>query len=241
MACSIQLYQPYLYRIVSFIQLSYGITGTIPKKDRTRLLMQKLLIATHNQGKLREYRQLLTDLDLEVTDLDAVGIRHDVEETGATFAENAILKARAYSEMSGLLTWSDDSGLEVDALDGRPGVYSARYGGHGLSQRDRYLLLLDELAAHPRQEWTARFRCVVALALPNGEVHTVDDTLEGIITDQPAGEYGFGYDPIFYLPEYQATLAQLSPEIKNRISHRGKASRAAKQLLRKLLVQSNSC
>src|SRR5215203_4604760 len=99
----------------------------LPKKDWTRL-MQRLLIATHNQGKLHEFRQLLTDLDLEVTDLDAVGITHDVEETGTTFAENAILKARAYAEMSNLLTWSDDSGLEVDALNGRPGVYSARYG-----------------------------------------------------------------------------------------------------------------
>jgi XTP/dITP diphosphohydrolase len=197
--------------------------------------MQKLLIATHNQGKLREFRQLLADLDLEVTDLDALGITHDVEETGTTFAENAILKARAYAEMSQLLTWSDDSGLEVDALDGRPGVYSARYGGSNLSQRERYLLLLDELRDHPRHQWTARFRCVVALALPNGELHTVEDTLEGVITDQPAGDHGFGYDPIFYLPDYKATLAELSPEVKNSISHRGKASVAAKALLRSLL------
>lgn len=203
--------------------------------------MQKLLIATHNQGKLREFRQLLTGLDpkvpdLEITDLDAIGITHDVEETGSTFAENAILKARAYAEMSSLLTWSDDSGLEVDALDGRPGVYSARYGGSGLSRRERYLLLLDELRAHPGKSRTARFRCVVALALPNGELHTVEDTLEGVITDQPRGDQGFGYDPIFYLPEYKATLAELSPEIKNQISHRGKAARAAKQLLRTLLT-----
>lgn len=197
--------------------------------------MQKLLIATHNQGKLREFRQLLADLDLEVTDLDAIGIQEDVEETGTTFAENAILKARAYAQMSGLLTWSDDSGLEVDALDGRPGVYSARYGGPGLTPRDRYLLLLEELRAYPQASRTARFRCVVALVLPNGNVHTIDDTLEGIITHQPAGEYGFGYDPVFYLPEYQATLAELSSEIKNQISHRGKASKKAKQLLRTLL------
>jgi XTP/dITP diphosphohydrolase len=207
----------------------------IPQKDRTRL-MQKLLIATHNQGKLREFRQLLSDLDLEVADLDAVGITEDVEETGTTFAENAILKARAYAEMSGLLTWADDSGLEIDALEGRPGVYSARYGGPGLSPRDRYLLVLDELKAHPRETWTARFRCVVALALPNGEVHTVEDAVEGVITDQPAGEHGFGYDPIFYIPEYQATMAEISAEIKNQISHRGKASRAARQLLQKLLA-----
>src|SRR5262249_40232143 len=162
-----------------------------------------LLIATHNQGKLREFRQLLNDLDLEITDLDAAGITHDVEETGVTFAENAILKAREYAELSGLLTWSDDSGLEVDALDGRPGVYSARYGGPGLTERQRYQLVLNELQAYPRQSWTARFRCVVALAMPNGDIHTVDDTIEGIITDQPAGDHGFGYDPIFYVPEYQ--------------------------------------
>lgn len=198
--------------------------------------MQKLLVATHNPGKVREYRELLTDLDLAVVNLDAVGITEDVEETGTTFAENAILKARAYAEMSGLLTWSDDSGLEIDALNGAPGVYSARYGGSGLDDRDRYMLVLEELRAHPRQNWTARFRCVVALVLPNGELHTIEDTVEGIITDQPAGEHGFGYDPIFYLPEYQATLAQLPPEIKNEISHRGKAARSAKRLLKQLLA-----
>jgi XTP/dITP diphosphohydrolase len=200
--------------------------------------MQKLLIATHNQGKLREFRQLLSDLDLEVTDLEAVGITHDVEETGITFAENAILKAREYAKLSGLLTWSDDSGLEVDALDGRPGVYSARYGGPGLSERQRYEIVLDELRPYPRQSWTARFRCVVALALPNGEIHTVDDTIEGVITDQPAGEHGFGYDPIFYVPGYHLTLAQIAPEVKNQISHRGKASRAAKLLLKSLLAEN---
>jgi XTP/dITP diphosphohydrolase len=225
----------------------------IIEKDWNQL-MQKLLVATHNQGKVREYRELLTGLDLDVINLDTVGITQDVEETGTTFAENAILKARAYAELSGLCTWSDDSGLEVDALDGRPGVYSARYGRAGLSERDRYLLLLEELRAHPRERWTARFRCVVALALPkgklyssesyssesyNGEIYTVDGTLEGIITDQPAGEHGFGYDPIFYLPDYQATLAQLQPALKNEISHRGKASHRAKQLLSQLFAQPN--
>jgi XTP/dITP diphosphohydrolase len=207
-------------------------------KDWTRL-MQKLLVATHNQGKAREYRALLADLDLDVTNLDAVGITHDVEETGITFEENAVLKAREYAAMSGLLTWSDDSGLEIDALDGRPGVYSARYGGPGLTDRDRISVVLDELRDYPREQWTARFRCVVALVLPDGQLYTVQDTLEGVITDQPQGEHGFGYDPIFYLPEYQATLAQLVPEIKNEISHRGKASRSAKQLLHKVLDQIN--
>ena len=201
--------------------------------------MQQLLIATHNKGKLREYRALLAELDLNVISLDEASITHDVEETGTTFAENAILKARAYADMSGHLTWSDDSGLEVDALGGRPGVYSARYGGPGLSDRDRYLHLLDELRAYPRQEWTARFRCVVALVFPDGRLFTTEDTIEGVITDQPQGEHGFGYDPIFYLPQYQATLAQVSPSTKNEISHRAKAARSAKQLLQQLLTETN--
>jgi XTP/dITP diphosphohydrolase len=198
--------------------------------------MHTLLVATHNPGKAREYRALLADLDIAVTYLDEAGITLDVEETGTTFIENATLKARAYAAHSGLLTWSDDSGLEVDALDGRPGVYSARYGGPGLSDRDRLLRLLDELRAHPPTTWTARFRCVVALAFPDGPVYTVEDALEGVITDRPRGEHGFGYDPIFYLPDQQATLAEVEPTVKNRISHRGKASRAAKELLRTLLA-----
>ncbi len=193
--------------------------------------MRQLLIATHNPGKLREYRALLADLDLQVLYLDDLGITHDVPETGATFAENAILKAQSYATMSGLLTWSDDSGLEVDALEGRPGVYSARYGGPGLTDHDRLLRLLDELRAFPPATWTARFRCVVALADPLGEVVTVADQVEGIITDRPRGAHGFGYDPIFYMPAFQATMAELDPALKNQVSHRAKAARAAKTRL----------
>ena len=198
--------------------------------------MRPLLIATHNPGKLREYRALLADLDFQVLNLDDVGITHDVEETGTTFAENAILKATGYAAMSGMLTWSDDSGLEVDALDGRPGVYSARYGGPGLSDRDRLLRLLDELRSYPQPTWTARFHCVVALAEPDGRVKTVEDSVEGVITDRPRGEHGFGYDPIFYMPDHQATMAELAPALKNQISHRAKASQAAKQVLAQILA-----
>jgi XTP/dITP diphosphohydrolase len=200
--------------------------------------MHKLLIATHNQGKLREYRRLLADLDLTIVSLDHVGITHDVEETGATFAENAILKARGYAALSYLWTWADDSGLEIDALGGRPGVYSARYGGPDLSDPERHAIVLAQLRPFPPSTWTARFRCVVALVTPDGRVTTVEDAVEGIITDHPRGEHGFGYDPIFYMPQFGATMAELDPDFKNRISHRGKASHRAKQRLAALLADA---
>jgi XTP/dITP diphosphohydrolase len=201
-------------------------------------LMHKLLVATHNPGKIREYRDLLADLPLEVTSLDAEGITHDVEETGATFAANAILKARSYAAMTGLWAWADDSGLEVDALDGRPGVYSARYGGPGRTDQDRYRTILDELQSIPRAAWTARFHCVVAIALPDGRVYTAKAAVEGVITDQPRGDNGFGYDPIFYIPEFAATMAELPSATKNCISHRGLAAVKAKALLHDLLADA---
>lgn len=197
--------------------------------------MQTLLIATHNQGKLREYRALLADLPLTVVNLDEAGIAFDVDETGTTFAENALLKARAYAQATGLLTWADDSGLEVDALDGAPGVYSARYAGPGASDEDRYRKLVRELAAMPAAPRTARFRCVVALVTPDGQAYTTDGTCEGEIIDEPRGSHGFGYDPVFFLPELDQTMAELPPEVKNRISHRGRASVAARELLARLL------
>lgn len=197
--------------------------------------MRDLLVATHNQGKLREYRAILADLPLTLTSLDDAGITCDVEETGATFHANATLKAHAYAELSGLWTWADDSGLEVDRLGGRPGVLSARYGGPGLSDVQRYERLLAELRPYPPEQWRARFRCVAAIALPDGRIYTAEATLEGVITDKPAGAHGFGYDPIFYLPEYGATLAELAPAHKNVISHRAKAARAGKELLAALL------
>lgn len=193
--------------------------------------MQQLLIATHNIGKLREYRSLLADLDLEVVNLDEAGIGFDVEETGTTFAENAILKARTYAEASGLWAWADDSGLEVDALDGRPGIYSARYAGPGASDEDRYRKLIADLQHQSDENWTARFRCIVALATPDGHIETAGGAVEGVIIDTPRGENGFGYDPVFFMPERDATMAELPDEVKNRISHRGKAAVAAKEIL----------
>jgi len=195
----------------------------------------KFLIATHNQGKVREYRQLLSDLPVEITYLDELGITEEVEETGQTFRENALQKARAYARLSGLPTWADDSGLEVDALNGEPGVRSARYAGPNASDEDRYRLLLRKLAGVPAPARTARFRCVVAVVWPDGRGFTTEGRCEGVIAEAPRGENGFGYDPIFVLPDQGRSMAELAPEEKNRISHRGRAARLAKEKLRKLL------
>jgi XTP/dITP diphosphohydrolase len=201
-------------------------------------MTQRLLVATHNRGKILEYRALLSDLPLAVTWLDEQGITENVEETGATFAENACLKAAAYAQRTGLWTWADDSGLEVDALDGRPGVYSARYGGPGLSDADRYRRLLAELAAIAPEQRTARFRCVVALAIPGGPIYTAEAAVEGLIVDAPRGAHGFGYDPVFFVPDQQRTMAELEPAIKNRISHRGRAAVEARKIIVSLLDYS---
>ena len=198
-------------------------------------MTRRLLVATHNPGKVREYQTLLAGLPLEVTYLDAEGITLEVEETGHTFAENAVLKATTYARASGLWTWADDSGLEVDALDGAPGVYSAHYGGPGASDADRYRKLLDALTGVSWAQRTARFRCVVALATPAGDVKTADGACEGIIAFGPAGSNGFGYDPVFYLPDRGQTMAQLPAETKHEISHRGRAARAAETLLEAML------
>lgn len=196
--------------------------------------MRKLLIATHNQGKVREYRELLADLPVEVTFLDEMGITTEVEETGESFAENAVLKALGYAEMTGLWTWADDSGLEVDALGGEPGIYSARYGNL-LSEQERYNYLLARLIAVPDGQRAARFRCVIALALPDGDAFTASGALEGAITFAPRGTNGFGYDPVFQIEHSNLTLAEISPEIKNAISHRARAAATARRVLMTLL------
>lgn len=195
---------------------------------------QRLLIATHNQGKLLEYSKLLQDLPLALTYLDEIGVREEVAETGNTFAANAVLKAQEYASMTGLWTWADDSGLEVDALQGAPGVHSARFAGPEATDQDRFEKLLRELYSHPRP-WTARFQCVVAVARPATEAETCTGTLEGTITNAPRGSNGFGYDPVFFVPDHGRTLAELPTSVKNEISHRGRASRHAKELLQLLL------
>lgn len=211
-------------------------------------MTRKLLVATHNPGKVREYRELLAGLPLEVTYLDAEGVTLEVDETGATFAENAILKAAAYAQLTGLWTWADDSGLVVDALGGAPGVFSSRYAGPDASDADRYRKLLDALTGVPWDRRTARFRCTVAIAAPAGEtlhatslpVRTTDGVCEGLIAFGPAGSNGFGYDPVFYLPEHNLTMAQLDPAVKNQISHRGRAAQAAARILEDLLAEQQN-
>jgi len=199
----------------------------------------KLLIASNNGGKIKEYRHIFAALPFEVTYLDHEGLILDPEETGTTFAENAIIKAKAFAEASGLLTLADDSGLEVDALDKEPGVYSARYGDTAKEDHEgRYQLVLTRLAALnlPDEARTARFRCVIAIATPEGEVQLAEGTVEGMIAQGPAGENGFGYDPIFFMPEFNQTMAQLDSATKNEISHRGRAARAVIPILRSLLT-----
>ena len=190
----------------------------------------KLLVATNNPGKVREYEELLTGLPFRVTYPAQEGIDLEVEESGATFEENARLKALAFARASGLLTLADDSGLEVDALGGAPGVYSARYAGPGAGDADRYRKLLGELAAVPEGRRAARFRCVIALAWPDGTVRTVEGTCEGQIGFVPRGEHGFGYDPVFIVDGRGGqTMAELPPEVKNRISHRARAVEALRR------------
>lgn len=193
--------------------------------------MIKLLIATHNPGKVKEYNELLAGLPLELTYPAQEGLDIEVAETGESFAENARLKATAYASASGLLTLADDSGLEVDALGGEPGIRSARYAGTGASDEERYQLLLEKLQGVPWEERTARFRCVIAVATPAGQIHTAEGTCEGIIAFAPKGKHGFGYDPVFYFSEYGMTLAELPPETKNRISHRARAVQKAREIL----------
>ncbi len=191
--------------------------------------MTELLIATHNAGKLREYAAIFDGLGLALRSLDDLGITTDVAETGTTFAENARLKAHAYMQQSGLPTLSDDSGLEVAALNGEPGIYSARYGG--VSGEAQLHYLLKQMEGIPFHQRLARFVCLIALAHPNGTIDYAEGTLPGVIEYQPRGSGGFGYDPLFYLLDEDKTLAELTPEHKNRISHRAIAARQARTIL----------
>lgn len=201
--------------------------------------MLNLLIATNNPHKLEEYQEIFVDLPVALTTLADEGITLDPAETGATFEANAILKARAFAQASNLPVLADDSGLEVDALNGEPGVYSARYGNTAKDDHvGRYQMVLNKLVAAniPWPERTARFRCVIALATKLQLVGTVEGRVEGFISYQPKGQNGFGYDPIFFVPEFNKTLAQLSPAQKHSISHRGRAARAAIPLIKQLLA-----
>lgn len=193
--------------------------------------MTRLVVATKNEGKVREFRALLADLSLELL---SAGDMPDVEETGTTFSENAELKARAAAEWSGEWALADDSGLEVDGLGGGPGVYSNRFAGENTTEEQRNQKLLELLAHTPPEARTARYRAVVAVAAPDGRVWLYDGVCEGVITDEARGDNGFGYDPHFLVPEYGRTMAELDPVTKNRISHRGRALQAARDLLERL-------
>jgi XTP/dITP diphosphohydrolase len=195
-------------------------------------LTQPLLVATRNRGKLRELASLLSNVPMRLVSLDEAGVDGEVEETGATFEENAVLKATAYAKASGLTTLADDSGLEVDALGGEPGVRSARYAGAGADDGARVKLLLSKLRGASAIGRQARFRCAIAVASPNGPVRTFAGVCEGTIADAPRGRNGFGYDPVFLLPEMGKTMAELSDEEKDAVSHRGMAARRAAAALR---------
>jgi XTP/dITP diphosphohydrolase len=194
--------------------------------------MRALLVATKNQNKLKEYRAIFSDVHFQLLSLQDIQLDMDVEETGTTFTENATAKALAYAKVSGLLSLADDSGLEVDALGGAPGVYSARFEGRDTSYAERFHVILERLKGLPMEQRTARFRCVIALAEPSGYYRTVEGVLEGVIAEAPRGEHGFGYDPIFLVPALGKTTAELTPEQKNRISHRGRAAQLARALLK---------
>lgn len=191
----------------------------------------RLLLATNNKGKVGEFRDLLSGAGFELVMPDDLGITMVVAETGVTYEENARLKATSLARESGVLSLGDDSGLEVDALGGEPGLMSARYAGDGASDSIRVRHLLSKLSGVPWERRTARFVCVIALATPAGQVYTCEGACHGMIGFEPKGEFGFGYDPVFYFPGLDRTMAELSPETKHRVSHRGQAAEKARQVL----------
>ena len=188
----------------------------------------KIIFATGNEGKMREIREILKELQVPVLSMKEAGVSLNIEENGSTFAENAEIKARAVWNCTGGIVLADDSGLVVDALGGEPGVYSARYMGGDTSYEIKNREIIRRLEAVSGQDRSARFVCIIAAVLPDGTVRKTEGTMDGVIAMEPAGEEGFGYDPILYIPEYGKTGAQLTMEEKNAISHRGKALRAMK-------------
>jgi XTP/dITP diphosphohydrolase len=201
-------------------------------------LKKTLLLATNNAGKLRELRQLLSELSgVQLLSPQEIGLELEVRETGSTYAENASLKAAAFAKRTGLIVIADDSGLEVDALGGAPGIRSARYSPlPGATDSDRRALLLENLGGHPRP-WTARFRAWVAIAVPGEAIRQVEGICEGEIIPEERGENGFGYDPIFWIPLKGRTMAELTDDEKNAISHRGNAVREALPILEEMFEE----
>ena len=198
--------------------------------------MPKLLLATSNPGKIREYRFLLDGLGYQITTLAEEGITKVVTESGSNYEQNARLKALTYGELSQLTALADDSGLEVDALNGEPGVKSARFAGESATDAEKVSLLLAKLNGAPWERRTARFKCVIAIASPGGRTEVCYGECHGMIAFEAKGENGFGYDPIFFLPEIGKTMAELPFEIKNQISHRARAGQKARQVLQQLHI-----
>ena len=195
-------------------------------------MIEKIVLATGNKGKLREFRGLLEGVFGNIVSLNDLESPPEVTEDGETFRENALKKARAIAAYSGIPALADDSGLEVEALGGRPGVYSARYAGEGAVDTDNIAKLLSELQGVANRK--ARFVCFLALVTPDGKEITAEGTCEGIILTEPRGEGGFGYDPVFFLPEYNKTMAEIPAELKNKISHRARASESLAKILREM-------
>lgn len=203
----------------------------IGERKEQDMKLDKLIFATGNEGKMKEIRMILADLPTEVLSMKEAGIQADIVEDGTTFEENALIKARKVAEISGCAAMADDSGLEVDYLDKAPGIYSARFLGEDTSYRIKNQYIIDKLDGVEGDARSARFVCAIALALPDGRTFTTRATIEGVVAKEERGEGGFGYDPIMYIPEYGKTTAELSPEEKNEISHRGKALRQMKELM----------
>jgi XTP/dITP diphosphohydrolase len=197
--------------------------------------MRKVIFATSNEGKMKEIREILKDLDIELLSLKDMGLNPDIEENGRTFEENAIIKAKAVMELTNEIVLADDSGLEVDFMNKEPGVYSARFMGEDTSYEIKNRYIIDQLKDAEEAERTARFVCVIACAIPGGEVITRRATIEGVIAKEIIGGNGFGYDPIFLVPEYGITTAQMPSELKNKISHRGKALREIKEVIKEFI------
>lgn len=194
-------------------------------------MSKKLIFATTNEGKMKEIRMILADLGMEILSLKDMKINVDIEENGKTFEENAIIKAKAICELTGEMVLADDSGLEVDYMDKAPGVYSARYLGEDTPYSVKNQTIIDNLKDAKGEERSARFVCAIAAAFPDGRVLTTQATIEGYIGYEEKGTNGFGYDPLMYVPEYDMTTGQMEPEMKNKISHRGKALELMKEKL----------
>ena len=192
---------------------------------------KKIIFATGNEGKMREVRMILGGMGMTVVSMKEAGVRADIVEDGKTFEENAVIKAKAVMELTGQIAMADDSGLVIDYLNGEPGIYSARYMGKDTSYDIKNQNLIDRLEGVAEEKRTARFVCAIACALPDGTVLTSEETMEGSIGYESRGKNGFGYDPVFYLPEYGCSSAELTPEKKNELSHRGKALRKMREKL----------